>query len=496
MNPSPTYNWQLPQRQAIAGLFIILYKTFVRIVKVFWPILVVLLFRKSGRQGFDMLGFFVAAIPVFVLVRSIVEFFYFRFYIAGDELVIKKGFINRKHLALPFTKIQAVHIEQDLLHQLTQCGKVIIDTAGTEKTEAVIDAISMDKAEQLKVFLLKVKGSESTLPESPVTDNYKETTIVTLSFWDLLKLGISSNHIQTFFIVLAFAFSVFQNVQETFGNDWFNTVKENVLVRALVNSIPLIVILVLTISVFVSLIRILLKYFDFRLTESDQGLKLKSGLINIRQFLVPIKKIQYIGWKANWVRRRIGMYTLELHQAAGEKIKEKNKIKIPITRKTYIDRLLVYYHQQVIPAAHSVHKIHRAFIFRRTLFVAIIPVGLLLLVLGLINWSPWLLLLLLWIPYTAVNAWFYQRNFRLFIAPDALQVNSGVWGRDSRVLQWYKIQQVILQQTIYQRNHALATVKLVTAGGLVQIPYVSLALAQAVNNYAMYQVEQSRRHWM
>ncbi len=95
------------------------------------------------------------ALPVIILVRSLIDYFYFRFFIANDELVIRKGLISKKTITIPLQKIQAVHIEQNLLHQLAKVAKVKIDTAGSEKTEAVIDALEVPKAEAIERFLLR-----------------------------------------------------------------------------------------------------------------------------------------------------------------------------------------------------------------------------------------------------------------------------------------------------------------------------------------------------
>src|SRR6185369_16196082 len=121
-----------------------------------------------------------------------------RFYIEHDELIIKKGFIRRKVITIPLQKIQSVHIEQTWLHQLADVVKVKIDTAGSEKTEAVIDAIKVNKAEQLKAFLLQ--AHQPALAEGiTALPAQVEAPVIHLSFGDLLKLGLSANHIQAFF---------------------------------------------------------------------------------------------------------------------------------------------------------------------------------------------------------------------------------------------------------------------------------------------------------
>ena len=494
MNPVPENSWSAPQRQAKAGLLIIIYKSAITIIKTWWPLLAVLLFRKN-RKGIDSFEIVLIALPVLTLVVSLINYFYFRFYIADDKLIIRKGFIIKKTITIPLQKIQAVHIEQNLLHQLANVAKVKIDTAGTEKTEAVIDAIAVYKAEQLKEFLLREK--QHTVEETAVHALARDIPVMRLSMSDLLKLGLSANHIQAFFIVLAFGISMLQNLEEVFGDRIIKAVRDSSSeVGISVVSVSLVVAFVLCISVFVSMMRIFLNYFDFQLTETSQGFKVKTGLINTRQNLVPFSKIQYISWEANWIRRKIGLFNLEFHQVMSDnQNNKKQRVKVPLTQPAYIDKLLTHYHER-IQASAAGYGIHPAYTFRRTLLMGILPVALLLTILLLANWNPWLFLMLLWIPVIALHAFFFRRNFTLYLAPDALQVNSGIWGRKIQLVRWYKTQQVFLKQSIYQRRKALATLYLSTAGGTIAIPYIPLELAQQIQDYTLYEVEREERPWM
>ncbi|MBO9566928.1 MAG: PH domain-containing protein [Niastella sp.] len=496
MNPLPENSWSTPQRQAKAGLLIILFKAAVTIIKTVWPLLVLLLV-KENKKGMDHYEIAVIALPAIILVSSLVNYYYFRFFIANEELIIRKGFISKKTITIPLQKIQTVHIEQNLLHQLANVAKVKIDTAGSEKTEAVIDAIEVRKAEQLKEFLLREKQvttAEETASRLPARD----TPVMHLSFGDLLKLGLSANHIQAFFIVLAFSITQLQNLGEIFGDRVYKAVRDSSsTVGVSVTSVSLVVAFVLFISVLVSMMRILLNYFDFQLTETSQGYKVKAGLINTRQNLIPFSKIQYISWEANWIRRKIGLYNMEFHQVmSDDQNNKKQRVKVPLTQLGYIDKLLAHYHALVQPLAAADYGIHTAYTARRTLLIGVIPVAILLTVLLLIKWNPWLLLITLWIPVIALHAFVFRRNFRLYVAPDALQVNSGIWGRKTQIVRWYKTQQVFLEQSIYQRRKELATIYLYTAGGKITIPYIPLKLAQQIQDYALYEVERTEQAWM
>jgi putative membrane protein len=496
MNQIPENSWSIPQRQAKAGLVIIISKAAVTTLKNLWPILLLLVF-KENKKGIDTYEAIAIAIPLIILTRSIIMYYYFRFFIANDELIIRKGFISKKTLTIPLQKIQAVHIEQNLLHQVAKVAKVKIDTAGTEKTEAVIDALEVKKAEQLKEFLLQEK--QPIKDETQAMPPLVEMPIIRLSIGDLLRLGLSANHIQALFVILAFSISMVQNLQEVFGDKVIRIVKDSSSAASVsIASISLAVAFILCISVFVSMMRVALNYFDFQLSESAQGFKVKTGLINTKQNLIPFSKIQYISWDANWIRRKVGLFSMEFHQvmSGGENSHKKQRIKVPLTKLSYIDRLLSHYHSMVQPVAGSGYGIHTAYIFRRTLFVAILPIGLLLAILLPVYHNLWLLLLLGWIPFVAIQAFFFRRNFRLFVSPGALQVNSGVWGRKVEIVQWYKGQQVRLQQSIYQRGKELATLKLSTAGGTITIPYIPLPLAQQLQNYTLYEVERTSKAWM
>lgn len=495
MNPLPENSWSIPQRQAKAGLLIIVYKSAISLIKTWWPLLAVLLFRKN-RKGIDSFEVVLIVLPVLTLVLSLINYFYFRFYIAHNELTIRKGFIIKKTIAISLQKIQAVHIEQTLLHQLVNVAKIKIDTAGTEKTEAVIDAIEVSKAEQLKEFLLREKKQATA--ETATHPPQQEIPVMRLSMRDLFKLGLSANHIQAFFIVLAFGISLLQNLEEVFGDRIIKAVRDSSSEVGLsIASILLVVAFVLGISVLVSMVRILLHYFDFQLTESSQGFKIKTGLINTRQNLVPFSKIQYMSWEANWIRRKIGLFNMEFHQVmSDDQSNKKQRVKVPLTRPAYIDQLLSHYHGLVQPTATTDHGIHSAYTTRHTLLMGVLPVACLLTILLLLNWNPWLFLILLWIPLIALHAFIFRRNFRLYIAPDALQVNSGIWGRKTQIVRWYKAQQVIVKQSIYQRRKALATLHLSTAGGTIIIPYIPVKLAQQIQAYTLYEVERSTRAWM
>jgi putative membrane protein len=489
MNEEP--DWHIPQRQASAGLIIIIFKAFFTVIKSIWPLVLLVIFRERNKT-FDTFEMLLIGIPALILIRSIIDFFYFRFYIQNDDLVIKRGFLSKKVITIPLNKIQAVHIEQNLLHRLLDVAKLSIDTAGSEKSEAEIDAISISKAENFRQFLLQNENISTVQDGIPG----EEAPVIRLSISDLLKLGLSANHLQAFFIVFAFGVSMLLNLEEIFGSRVIRIVQQSsAAIGFSVASVLVLIVFVLIISVLVSMIRIFLKYSNFKCSETEHGFRIQSGLINSRQNLVPFSKIQYVSWEANWIRRKIGLFMLEFHQAQSEQAKRKQRIRLPITKRENVERLLLPYHPGVKSLAHSIHGIHKIYAFRRMIVVGV-PSAIIGTVLSFFWIDVYALLFFLFIPYVFLKSSTYQKRFRLYIAPEAFQVNSGAWGKQSKIAQWYKIQYMQLQQSIYQRRRKLATIVIHTAGGKITIPFIELELARTIKNYGLYKVQTSEKSWI
>ncbi|HUR11242.1 MAG TPA: PH domain-containing protein [Flavitalea sp.] len=481
-------SWEIPQRQSAAGLLIFIIRSVITVLKAAWPFLAVILFRGKSKSGNEFL-FLLIAVSLFVLVRSILGYYFFRFFISGTDLIINKGMIRKKTITIPLEKIQSVNSEQTLLHQIFQIVRLRIDTAGSDKTEATIDAIEIKKAAAFRSYLLKESevGQHGTSGETP-------SYLIRLSVTDLLRLGISSNHFQTFFIVLAFAISFVQNLEEIFGQKVISYLQENSAYLSLQATL-LLAIAVLLVSIFVSVFRTWFRFFDFQLTEDSHGFRLRSGLLNTKQQLVPPRKIQFFSWKANWLRRQINLYTLDFHQASKDAVSRKQRITVPITSPAMIDTLLNSYHKDIRQSADSMHSIHAAYAWRRTLLPGVPVVVLLgLILIPLLSWS--VIWLLLFLPVQYISAWFYRKHFRIYIAENALEIVSGVWGRKIKLMRWEKLQLCELRQSIFQRRKGLATVLLRTAGGTMKIPFIPLSLSHMLCNYALYKTERSNESWM
>ena len=479
-----TVNWSQPQRQPASGLVLALLKSFGSLLKGLWPFILLAIFSGNDEEKGKSIFIFgvLAVVTGILLIGSLINFFYFRFYILDEELIIKKGWLRKVVLTVPLQKIQAVHIEQGPLHQLLNIVKLSADTAGSSKTEVTIQALRKPMAEALRERLSAQQRQSKDEESAPVYI----PPLFTLGEKDLFKLAISANHVEAFFILLSAAYGIFENIKTV--NEQLVDDAERWLPAGSLSVLLFLFISVLIITLFISTTRIFFKFYGFAATQSPLGMQLKSGLTNTRERFVAFQKVQYISWRANWLRQRLGLWLFRYHTAGDEDVEKKLKAEVPITQKPFIFLLAQPYHP--VPDTTDITPIlmHRSYVQRRTLIMGLIP-AIVASAVSFYWWQASALFILLWPLFVYWRAWLLQRKFRLWLYEDVAYLQRGIWGHEELIVKWNAVQTVSVSQNFYQRRKGLANLTLYTAGGAITFPYIELAVAQQIANYCLYKVE-------
>src|SRR5690606_11368512 len=136
------------------AIFIMLWSTSLKILKGFWPVLVLYFFKGETDENSISLLWLVLTFVFFSLVSTIISYWFKQFYTHDDSLIIKSGWFRKKTLSIPFQNIQAVHLEQNVWQQFLGVSRVSFDATGSEEVEAQLEALPTPKAEALKNLLM------------------------------------------------------------------------------------------------------------------------------------------------------------------------------------------------------------------------------------------------------------------------------------------------------------------------------------------------------
>ena len=487
----PQPDWSVPQRQPAAALLIVLLKTVWGIIKSAWPIVLVFLFRSGAGAGsrFDQYELIAIGISALALVLAFVRWWTFRFHVEAGKLVVQKGWLQKETVVVPFEKIQSLNAEAGPLHQVLGVTKLTVDTAGDTKTELSIDAVHQHTVVALRQALQQGKVPE---PEAAVDAAAAVQTVLQLNTTDLLKLSLSANHLETLAVVIAFGFRLFDDLRQA-GADWLST-KNIHLPQGSVAVVLFTAVAVLIAIIFVSSLRIFLKYYGFTVRRSGASFFIRQGLLQVRQREVPFKKVSAVAWRANPLRWRLGLWLVEFVMAGGEEVRKKQRVELPVTTRAQMDALVTAYHSLPQPHDATGLRIHGSFVGRQTLLAGLVPAVFLAGV--MVWWAGWQTAwVLLWPLFIAWRSLRKQRRFRAFVLEDVLYLSRSVWGRSHLLLQWQKVQKVEMHQSLFAQRQGLANVVLRYPGGSIVLPYLPLPEAQALLNFVLYKVETDMDGW-
>jgi putative membrane protein len=103
------------------------------------------------------------------------------------------------------------------------------------------------------------------------------------------------------------------------------------------------------------------------------------------------------------------------------------------------------------------------------------------------------------IAYLALADFFirqYVKRFLVRVSDEMLQVRRGFVFPQQVLLKHYKIQNLEVRQSVFQKRRELVTLVLYTAGGAIRLPFVPEDAGRALADFLLYKIESSHKEWM
>ena len=256
------------------------------------------------------------------LLGAVLHFASFTFHLEADQLHVRKGVLVRDKVNIPLDRVQAVHVEQNLLQRLFKVCGLKIDTAGSAGSELVIHALPWDDAHALRSrFLQSARDTEAEAPEEPQAS---PNLVAALDTATLLKVGLSQNHLSKIGFAIG-SLLTFQGVAwDVVAGLWQQVPSLYRTVLLFLSPLLLVLspVVIAAVSVVISVATSVVKHWKLRVwVEADEdptkrALHLNQGLLNRQSMQVPLHKVQWVMWENTWIRRQFGFDTLHVRQAS------------------------------------------------------------------------------------------------------------------------------------------------------------------------------------
>ena len=485
---------------------------------------------------------------------GLISFFMYTFRVHNQHVEIQTGVFQRRYTNLPFLRIQNVKIEHPFYYRPFGYALVVLDTAGSGKEEANIVAVPVSYANALRKQVLAEKKKEeyssaqssSNLNESPnessvqssvqgssdhlSSDNRAarfgvlagdmqkgdmlendsvesdEEVLNTRSIGDIVIHGITNNRV---WIILGAA-APFYDDAIGLVSDWL--ADKGLQLNQIVGEQTVawwqfglyafvILMMIMAAMALLSVGGALFTFYGYTLSRSDDRYIRRSGLLNKQEVSMRASRIQMITAKQDWldkILKRVNLY-FEQNSTAGQQVQElmsPNKLIVP----SVTERESVELSQEVMPDC-QLHRddylgVSKRFILHWLIVAWSVPI-LALFVVGIVSSQLDIVLGSIGL-LVAGGLLLTLRWWRWGIAADGkyVYVRRGRIGVDYLCFEPYKIQQVIVKQSVFMRRHQLASIKFVLASGSVTVPFLPEHYVKALADSVLYEVESTRKSWM
>lgn len=492
-------DFSTPQRQSQSALILIIYNRFKNLFSRFWYFIVFALFtgeRSSG--GMDTLTLSIIALSFIATIFGVISYFRYYYWIEDDQLIIRSGVLSKSLTQIPFDRIQTIDFEQNLIHQTFNVVGLKIDTAGSNQAEIKMQALTKEKAEALREFILsqKLEIIQTEEGEAPSLAQLEEAEeIYSIDFGRLLKIGLTENHFRSGFVILFGLFWLFDNIREAgfdvdeMGTEYYNQALGSIFI------IATLAVLFILISMFISIGRIFLKYFNLKFLRSYNGFKVIGGLFNRKEVAALDSKIQLLEWKQNLIQKYLGFHDLVLKQASSTEIGTKKSIVVPGVNTEDIENVKNYLFPERKESDTEMFQLNKWSLYRPLFYLTLIAIIFASIFIYIPTYPNLFFVLFFYI--LIVIRLFKKYNKAYYGVNDkALFVKGGVFGHKKWMTMLHKIQSLQISQSPFQVRRDLASLQIHTASGTKVIPFIELDKAEYLYDYLCYKVEASEEEWM
>lgn len=491
-----------PQRQSLPGILVMFANSLQKTVRALWPMLLIWLVKFDSLNKLVFFGS-IAGVVILLGVISYLQYLFFTFHIDDEngEFVIQKGVLNKTRITIQLHKIQQVNINQSLIQRLVGVHKLEIDTAGSDKKEASISAISHELATILKERLIHHSQLETTVNSEKVVEEASPTSFIKIGLPSLIKIGFTSNYIKSFALIFLFFTTIVENLQqmnaEVINEDQVTNYLDTL---PIYTSIFIVIGFFITLILLVNLVRTILKYFDFTIQKSKQAIILSYGLLSTKNTLLNPNKVQKIKVTQNYFQKKLDVTTIGIHQASSdvEKVKEKDQIEVPGCTENECDAILKLLLGQ-LPQKGTMYLPNWRKLAVNAFFFLLVPIAITLFLnhkTEFVTWTEWFIYTAIFSIFAGVMLWFSFKNYKLFVSNDFVIKQNGAWDIDTTIIEPYKIQAIETQQFFWQKATNIGSVTLSTAGGTVSFTTGNYTEIKQLVNYWLYQVETWEKNWM
>lgn len=433
-------------------------------------VFIIFLFAGGASTSGGFEGLAALAFIIFTGLAAIIvyEYLYWRNYcyeLNKDGMEIVSGVFSKKTRDIPLRRIQNVDVERNIVQRFLGIALVHVETAGGDSTEAAIRYVDYEKAKDIQKEVRELKNRRGPL-EEPEKTQKEDFRLPAKDLGILSLVSIDSRVLGAYFFLLFF------------GGSFLRAAFEGTSVSVLGINMGAVIFATLSL-LFIwvgSAVSMFTKFYDFRLSFRDNALEYERGLLNRSSGTIPEDKIQNLIIEENFLKRMLGYATLKVETAGyspSQQQVEGSETAIPLAETRKIKEMAEKVGGYSTPKLNSIGPEARQRYFRRYIMISaalfltapvinmFVQTGYLIYILGL--------LVLIGSRAASRLKW---RNIGYYLQDRNIFVQKGFWNRRTYTVPYFRIQNIMESQTVFQERWGMKTVTVDTAGSVRTNPEI------------------------
>lgn len=437
----------------------------------------------------------------FIVTASVLSYWFFRFQLSDDAILIRQGVLKKKQLDIKFDRIQGINIQQNVVYRFLGLVTVNFDTAGSAGSEGNLPAVTRPFADALRARIGVLQTSD-VIDETD--DQQTSKALLQLDWRDMIRIGLADRRA---LIVLAFVGPLFERLgddAEDIIGDYISSATDSAFQFGIASGVMIVAALAVGMILLLAAISIaaaFLRYHNFALFLDGSTLRSHGGLLTRHEHSMDLGKIQTLRLQQGIVQRWLNRYHFAARQAISSgKHGSKKIFTIPVVTAELADQFRRLFlgpeggRLSQDPRSQTIIAVSPHYMRSGILFIGLLP-ALFAVTAFWFAMGPFSLLFFLW---PVLLAWIVYRSWRragYVHDDDEIIRRSGLLGYRTAALLFRKVQRVSVTQSRYQRRKNLASLRLYMASGSVRIPYIDHETAKRLRDYVLYKVEASQLAW-
>lgn len=273
-------------------------------------------------------GIYAAGGTVLATVFGIVRWASTTYGLSDGAIRHRSGWLSVKETDVPFTRVQALDVQQGPLQRLFGVRAVAVQTGGGDRGgEIELTALDAAAVERLRALV----GRHATAPEGPPPPGRA------LSTRRLLAGALTSGQIAMILPALAVAGQVFQDLP---GDERSNG-------EALTRLLPhgaagwvLAAASLLVLAWLLSALGAIVAFAGFRLEREQSRLRIRRGLVQRREVTLPVERIRSVTVVEGLLRQPFGLAAMRVEVIGYASERSAARTLFPLLRRSEVQALL------------------------------------------------------------------------------------------------------------------------------------------------------------